>query len=88
MDVPALPWFQSMQYLNPITSWENRLHSLKARFGYSQFDDPQAAIFKSTQQTRVSDYQTRLENLSRIVGLPSKSLLILFYIRSLTSHKT
>lgn len=38
---PALPWFQWMQNNNFITSWQNLLHYLQARFGYSQFDNPQ-----------------------------------------------
>lgn len=65
---------------------ENLLHSLQSRFGYPQFDDPQAALFKLNQSTTVIGYQTEFESLSnRIVGLPSNALVSCF-ISSLKPH--
>lgn len=54
----------------------NSLQSLKSRFGYSPFHDPQSAHFKLTQQTSASDYRTQFESLSnRIIGLPANTFL-------------
>ena len=77
----ALSWYKWMVANHQISTWEAFQRSLELRFGPSSYDNHQAALFKLTQKTSVTEYQKQFEALSnRILGMPPEMLLNCFIL--------
>ncbi|XP_057775458.1 uncharacterized protein LOC130994433 [Salvia miltiorrhiza] len=83
LDGKASTWFQWLKSQHMLSTWSDFLARVRARFGPSQFEDPEGTLAKLTQQGSVGDYQSTFESLmGRVTGI-SEPLLISFYISGL-----
>lgn len=75
----ALGWFQWMHKNGVLSTWPEFTHALELRFGPSNFENHQQALFKLRQTTSVTTYQRDFERLcNRVVGLPHQAILDCF----------
>ncbi|XP_022032819.1 uncharacterized protein LOC110933927 [Helianthus annuus] len=75
----ALSWYKYLDNNDLLGSWPEFSRELELRFGPSSYANHQAALFKLTQSTTVTAYQTEFERLCNfVVGLPKDALLNCF----------
>lgn len=78
----ALGWYQWMHHNRLISTWEDFTCALELRFGPSEFENHQQALFKLHQTTTVSDYQKEFERFyNQVIGLPHPAILDCFISR-------
>nr|KYP48653.1 Transposon Ty3-I Gag-Pol polyprotein [Cajanus cajan] len=52
----VIPWFQMLQRLNSVNTWQELTRALESQFGPSPFECPMTELFKLQQTSTVSDY--------------------------------
>nr|DAD39086.1 TPA_asm: hypothetical protein HUJ06_013409 [Nelumbo nucifera] len=77
----ALSWFQWIHRNWQLFTWKNLTIAIEERFGPSSFVNHEASLFKLTQTSTVSEYQSQFETISiRIDGLPATTILNCFLL--------
>nr|DAD41876.1 TPA_asm: hypothetical protein HUJ06_016199 [Nelumbo nucifera] len=75
----ALSWFQLMHHNQQLSTWANLTTTIEERFGPSSFVNHEAALFKLTQTSSVTDYQSCFETIcNRIDDLSPQTILNCF----------
>ena len=75
----VVPWFQMLQKIDVVTTWETLTRALKSHFGPSPFDCSMSELFKLHQQGSVSEYYLKFMSLAkRSEGLGEAAILNCF----------
>lgn len=70
MEGKAIPWFQELESLGGLTSWEAFVRALHVLFGDGTYDDLMETLMRLRQTTTVEAYKTPFEAVSnRVRGL-------------------